>query len=269
MQPGPLIEERSTGQSTVYYLYRYRRFSDEFESLHRILSENLWWFGSRTGFDDSLDCVLGGIKLTPTDIERKVRESGGTESDLRRALNDSTLAIRAPKSVQKKSIDSAGILCLSEFPDHPKLWRDYADRGHGACLCLDVERLLASPDYSHYKPQEVHYVDAPPHIWNPEAEDQLAETAATLLCKNRKWQYQGEFRIMWPNGVGNIECLSTLCERSYWDRGYQRPSGGELRDGSGAALGILCRQSFHHDALDRWLIWQLPCPSPPPKSAAV
>src|ERR1700719_943718 len=107
MQPGPPIEERSaTGQSTVHFLYRYRRFSDEFDSLHRMLSENLWWFGSRTGFDDERDCVLGNIMLTPTDIERKVRESGGTESDLRKALNDSTLRTRAPKLVQKLSIDS-------------------------------------------------------------------------------------------------------------------------------------------------------------------
>src|SRR5713101_7917529 len=186
MQTGPPIEEKSA-RGTVYFLYRYRPFRDDFDSLRRILSENLWWFGSRTGFDDELDSVLGGIKLTRADIERKVRESGGTESDLRKALNDSTLAIRVPRSVQKQSIDSIGILCLSELPDHPRLWREYANRGQGACLCLDVERLLASEEYSYYKPHEVHYLDAPPHIWNPEAEDQLAETAATLLRKKKKW----------------------------------------------------------------------------------
>jgi hypothetical protein len=204
MQPGPPIEERSaTSQSTVYFLYRYRRFSDEFDSLHRILSENIWWFGSRTGFDDEIDAVLGGIKLTHADIERKVRESGGTKSDLRNALNDSALATRALKSVQKQSINSIGILCLSELPDHPTLWRDYADRGHGACLCLDAERLLVSKEYSDYKPQEVRYLDAPPHLWNLEAEDQLAETAATLLRKKKRWEYQREFRILRPDGVGN------------------------------------------------------------------
>ncbi len=197
MEPGPRTEERSATDQ-IYFLYRYRRFSDEFDSLRRMLSENLWWFGSRTGFDDELDCVLGGITLTRADIERKVRRSGGTESDLREALNDPTLATRVPKSVQKQVIDSIGILCLSELPDHPKLWREYADRGHGACLCLDAARLLASKQY----PQEVEYLDAPLHIWNPEAEDQLAETAATLLRKKRRWEYQREFRILRPDGVG-------------------------------------------------------------------
>jgi hypothetical protein len=202
MQPGPPIEERSATDQ-IYFLYRYRRFGDEFDSLHRMLSENLWRFGSRAGFDDQLDSVLGGIKLTRAAIERKVRKSGGTDSDLRKALNDPTLTTRAVKSVQKQAIDSIGILCLSELPDHPKLWRDYADRGHGACLCLDAERLLASTEYSDYKPQEVRYSDAPPHIWNPEAEDQLAETAATLLRKKRRWEYQREFRILRPDGVGH------------------------------------------------------------------
>jgi hypothetical protein len=203
MKAEPPIEETNrTGQGTVYLLCRYRRFSDEFDSLHRMLSENLWWFGSRTGFDDELDCVLGGVMLTPQAIERKVHESCGTESDLREALNDHALSTRVPNSVQKQVIDSIGILCLSEFRDHPKLWRDYADGGHGACLCLDAERLLASNDYSKHKPQEVRYLDAPPHFWNPEAEDQLAETAATLLRKKKKWEYQGEFRILRPDGVG-------------------------------------------------------------------
>jgi hypothetical protein len=204
MQSRPLIEEGgATRRGPVYVLYRYRQFSDEFDSLHRMLSQNLWWFGSRTGFDDELDCVLGGITLTRAAIERKVRESGGVESDLREALSDLALHARVPKLVQKQVIDSIGILCLSEFGDHPKLWRDYADRGRGACLCLDAKRLLASKEYANYKPQEVDYSDAAQHIWNPEAEDQLAETAATLLRKKRKWEHQGEFRILRPDGVGN------------------------------------------------------------------
>jgi len=190
-------EESTTGQNTVYFLYRYQRFSDEFHSLQRMLSENLWWFGSRTGFDDKLfDCVLGGATLTLAGIERTVRESGGTELAIRNALNDSSLPVRIPRSVQKNSIDTIGILCLSELPDHPQLWREYADRGHGTCLCLATEKLLASLEYSYYKPHPVQYFDAPPHIWNPQAGDQLAEASEILLRKNQRWEYQREWRIM-------------------------------------------------------------------------
>src|ERR1039458_3444926 len=202
MQPEQSIEE--TGATdTVYFLYRYRPFRDEFDSLQRMLSENLWWFGPRTGFDDELDCVLGGTRLTPEGIERTVRESGGTDLDVRKALNDSSLLARIPRSVQKKSIDTIGILCFSELMDHPRLWREYADSGHGACLCLVTEKLLlASDERSNYKPHAVRYFDAPPHIWNPEAEDGLAEVSSVLLRKNKKWEYQREWRIM-RSGVGH------------------------------------------------------------------
>jgi hypothetical protein len=199
----PIKEAKATDRSQIYFLYRYRPFRDQFNSLQRMLSENLWWFGSRTGFDDELDCVLGGTMITNSEIERKVRESGGTESGLHNALNDPSLAARVQRSVQKQAIDSIGNLCLSDLPDDPQLWREYADCGHGACLCLAIGKLLVSKEYSAHKPQEVRYFDAPLHIWNPEAKNQLTETAATLLRKNRKWEHQREFRILWPDGVGH------------------------------------------------------------------
>ncbi|MDB5107685.1 MAG: hypothetical protein JWM69_626 [Candidatus Binatus sp.] len=167
-----------------------------------MLSENLWWFGSRSGFDDKLDCVLGGVVLTRANIEQRVRESGGNEEDLRKALNDSSLSYRVPISVQEQSIDSTGILCLSELGDDPRLWHDYADSDHGVCLCLSTGNLLNTREYSVYKPREMHYLDAPPQVWNPGAEDRLAQTAAVLLRKNTKWKYQKEWRILRPGGVG-------------------------------------------------------------------
>jgi hypothetical protein len=199
MESGPLVEEcNETDGGLVQFLCRYRPFTDEFNSSERILSENLWWFASRTGFDDTLDCVLGGTKLTSRGIEQIVRESGGTDLDVRKALNDSSLSKRVPNAVQRNSIDTVGILCLSELLDDPKLWRDYARRGHGISLCLEKEKL----DGCKYKPQVVQYLDTTRHIWNPDAEDQLAETSASVLRKSSKWEYQREWRIFWSGGVG-------------------------------------------------------------------
>jgi len=83
MQPGQSIEETSS-KDMVYFLYRYRPFRDDFDSLRRILSENLWWFGSRTGFDDELDSVLGEsgtiialINFVPRTVEFLYRCSFG------------------------------------------------------------------------------------------------------------------------------------------------------------------------------------------------
>jgi hypothetical protein len=200
MQAKQSIEE--TGATdTVYFLYRYRPFRDEFDSLHQMLSKNLWWFGSRTGFNDGHDSVLGGIILTRGGLEETLRKNGRTDLDIHRAVNDSSLRTRIPKAVQENSINTIGILCLSESRDDPRLWREYADRGYGACLCLSIERLLASREYSDYKPQMMTYFDAPPHVWNPEAQDQLAEARAVLLRKDQRWAYEQEWRIL-RHGVG-------------------------------------------------------------------
>ncbi len=198
MQLGPLTEDsNAVDRGFANCLCRYRSFTDEFNSSERILSENLWWFAPRTGFDDTLDCVLGGAKLTAKGIEQIVRESGGTDLDVRKAVNDSSLSKRVPTSVQRNSIDTFGILCLSELLDDPKLWHDYAHSGHGIALCLAKEKL----DGRKFKPQVVQYSDTPRHIWDPEAKDQLAEITASVLLKSSKWEYQREWRIFWP-GVG-------------------------------------------------------------------
>ena len=200
----PLEHGNSVELSPVYVLYRYRAFRDRDgrHSLRQILTENLWWFGSRTGFDDKRDSVLRRTRLTPKNLRRTICESGGTERDIRTTLNDATTVTRVTKAVQEKSIDTIGILCLSEFADHPRLWKDYADGGHGACLCLDTHRLSVQDDYRLYYPQEMQYSDAPKRCWNPETEDQLAEARAVLLCKDKKWEYQKEWRILWADGVG-------------------------------------------------------------------
>ncbi len=194
------IALRKASEDAVPYLYRYRAFRDENDSLRQILTENKWWFGSRKGFDDKRDSLLGGAVLSPEHLQRSIRESGGSELDVRKAIKDPTTAARIARAVQERVIDSIGILCLSEIADHPRLWKEYANRGYGACLCLDVQKMIAA-DRLHI-PQSMKYLNAPQHCWNPEGADQLAETSATLLRKDERWAYQKEWRILWADGVG-------------------------------------------------------------------
>jgi hypothetical protein len=44
-------------------LYKYRPFADPHDSVQRMLARNMWWFGSRRGFDDSEDFVFPGIRM--------------------------------------------------------------------------------------------------------------------------------------------------------------------------------------------------------------
>jgi Protein of unknown function (DUF2971) len=199
----PIRQENGVEPKKLEFLYRYRQLTDEFDSLRVILSENRWWFGSRTGFDDKLDCLLKDTKLTKSDIERRVRGGGGTKADLYKGLNDPALSHRVSSAIQEKVIDKIGILCFSDRADSPELWDEYANGGYGACLCLSAERLLYSKEHLAFLPAKVLYRKGPPHIWNPTMEDQSSETEATLLRKNTEWQYQREWRILWPDGVGD------------------------------------------------------------------
>jgi hypothetical protein len=103
------IALRKADRDTVYFLYRYRAFTDENHSLRQILSENRWWFASRKGFDDKSDCVLGGAVLTPEHLQRRIRESGGSERDIEDPRSDPTTDVRVTTAVQEGAIDKIGI----------------------------------------------------------------------------------------------------------------------------------------------------------------
>ncbi len=58
------VGEKPEEYSIPKYLFRYRPFEDQFDSLRRILVNNEWYFGSRVAFDDQDDCKLPGIRWT-------------------------------------------------------------------------------------------------------------------------------------------------------------------------------------------------------------
>ena len=56
--------ERPESEATVpRFLCRYRALHDPNDSLHKILANNLWYFGFRKHFDDHEDVVLPGVVL--------------------------------------------------------------------------------------------------------------------------------------------------------------------------------------------------------------
>ena len=189
------------------FLYRYRAFRDEHDSLRKILQANLWYFGSRVNFDDQQDCIVSGIELNREFLEdllplRDGALSAGQVNQIEQFLSDPDAARRVAGEMQGY-VDKVGILCLSELDDDSELWRIYADSGRGVCLQLDVTKLIESEPFLLRGPFEVMYRDGPKSFWNPMADEESrqAQTDDHLLRKGTKWAYQKEWRFIMHRGA--------------------------------------------------------------------
>jgi len=189
-------------QDTVpKYLFRYRSFADQYDSLRKILLKNEWYFGSRVDFDDQSDCKLPGILIDRGHLRSVMAKKDGGLSKIREDEIERFLA--NPKSPEQTLeavqgfVNRVGILCLSELHDHPELWRIYADSGRGVCLCLETLKIASCTEYIERGPFEVLYSDNPKYPWDPRGsrEYQNAQTEDHLLRKGTVWAYQKEWRF--------------------------------------------------------------------------
>lgn len=201
------VGEKPEEYSIPKYLFRYRPFEDQFDSLRRILVNNEWYFGSRVAFDDQDDCKLPGI-LMDRDYMRSLmaKKDGGLtkdrEDEIERFLADPVEAERRTVDEVQGYVNRAGILCLSELHEDPELWRIYADNGRGVCLCLETFEIASAPDYAERGPFEVRYSDDPKRPWDPRGDQsyQVAQTEDHLMRKSTKWAYQKEWRFIVTRG---------------------------------------------------------------------
>jgi hypothetical protein len=154
-------------------LYRYRSFTDPYDSIRKALAQNRWWFGSRRAFDDEDDFIFPGVRDDP-----------------RLAWADLELLKRDTQEV----LDRTGVFCLSESPNDIDLWRRYASDGAGICIELESD-YITDPDFGPFK---VRYSNEPKPLWNhfagPDKRRKL--TDAHLLQKNISWKNQAEWRCI-------------------------------------------------------------------------
>ncbi len=197
---------------------------DDFDSLRRILTENLWYFGSRADFDDKLDCIVPGVVISRQFLERLVvsREGFTTESwrsrvDMMASDPDAgdSVAVRV-----QQDVDHVGMLCLSELDDDSELWRLYGGNGHGVCLGLDMTQVVNDDNFGLRGPFQVSYSDQRKMAWDPRPQGihRLAQAEDHLLRKQTAWKYQKEWRFIMHKdnektvGYHSVPCgaLSTL-----------------------------------------------------------
>jgi hypothetical protein len=202
-----LLVETESVPTIPRFLHRYRAVKDDFDSLRKILVENRWYFGSRVNFDDQEDCVVPGVTVDRSYLEKLARTHFGTLTpelriQIEQLLADPQAEKRAKADLQG-SIDNVGILCLSELDDDSELWRIYADNGRGVCLRLDMTKLINREPFLLRGPFEVTYRNGPKMIWDSQAgkDLQLAQTEDQLLRKGEQWAYQKEWRFFMHRGA--------------------------------------------------------------------
>ena len=109
------------------YLFRYRAYGDAYDSLRRILQNNEWYFGSRKNFNDTpgLSRTRSNNRSCPPpshDGEEGRRQTEQSAQVGNRTVPFGSAAEQRTLTAVQQYVDSVGILCLSELPDHPKLW---------------------------------------------------------------------------------------------------------------------------------------------------
>lgn len=173
-----------------------------FEVKHAI-EDDLVYFASPTGFNDSLDSRVENFllhNLSPAEQSRFVaqrlrsmRRTMPSAFSPRRALTnllaDPARIDRFVRGLQR-DVDQLGVLCLTTEIGNDAMWALYADRHTGVALCFDFPEEQALV--------HVQYTDAPlPPLLGKE-EDVMALLGTKSTC----WMHEREHRAVAIDGFG-------------------------------------------------------------------
>jgi hypothetical protein len=195
------------------FLYKYRPLNNFTNS---IISNSSFWFARADSFNDPFDCNLTeerNIKLS--DFRKYITELGFSNDAI---INNVELAKRAPSIIREqaiktrtKTINSYGLLALSENFDSILMWTHYANSHTGIVLCLD---LLEDPDFF-ISPLKVNYQKT----YNPvnffSRETDLDYVKKIIATKSKEWEYEQEIRIV-KDSVGEHSFNKSLIKKVYF-----------------------------------------------------
>jgi hypothetical protein len=165
------------------FLYRYRPFQDENNSLRFLLREGMVYFGSPVGFDDVEDLRFPGALVVESQVRLMAAKLGKNEAETAAAVEefrkDPSGAIYGITEAIQSILNRTGVLCLAETPTSREMWRLYANNGRGVCIRLRPSaleewcRFGTGPFPGRFRgPWRVSYSDVPKQLWDPGADEQ-------------------------------------------------------------------------------------------------
>lgn len=169
-----------------------------------LLEEGVLYCSGPREFDDPHDSQLGAHATgSDLDIDRWLRLDMGAIPALMRKyelssitqLNEQTVTDTEDRAIlaamgRRNTRRHTRVLCLSGEWANELMWAFYADNHFGLCLCFNTEPEFfqnAKPVLYTHSPVDVE------HLVNSRAEvDHMA------YCKSLAWQFQKEWRIIFP-----------------------------------------------------------------------
>jgi len=211
----PVWRRRSylAGDGYGQFLYKYRATeagdADSVAKLKEIVLGSLLWLSAPSDFNDPFDMKVnfiaeGGPQKKKDRIRRLVAQQGTrlTRSE-RRAKKVELLQMprarlldgaRAAYNIARQEI---GVCSFASDARSILMWSHYGNNHRGLCLQFDIARDPASLLFA----VRVDYLDEdeyPKINWYVDLQPQLREA---LLRKHVGWKYEGERRIVLPNGA--------------------------------------------------------------------
>jgi len=195
------------------FLYKYRPLNEFTDS---IIINSSFWFARTDSFNDPFDCNLTEeINIKLSDFKRYISKLGIPKTAIDTNLE---LAKRSPSIIREqaiksraKTINSSGLLALSQIYDSILMWSHYAENHTGIVLCLD---LLEDPEFF-ITPLKVNYQKT----YNPvnffgRATD-MDYVKKIIATKSKDWEYEQELRVM-KDSVGEHSFNKSLITKVYF-----------------------------------------------------
>lgn len=176
------------------FLYKYRPINSFIDS---IISKSSFWFARADSFNDPFDCNLTesrNIKLV--DFKAYISKLNIPQSVVKDNID---LAKRNPSKIRdqamssrSKTINSYGLLSLSQNYDSILMWSHYAENHKGLVIELD---LLEDPEFF-LSPLKVKYQETyePVNFFGRTTD--LEYIKYILATKSSDWDYEQEIRIL-------------------------------------------------------------------------
>jgi hypothetical protein len=207
--------------------YKFRSVGEDLVKDHALdgLINSYAIFSSRTNFNDLFDSKIQIPRPTPKQIEdlMQVPGIGSQASTIRSWVSAGKFtpvglsALNTLETGFNEMIDRYPIYCLSNFNDNDLLWAHYASSHTG--ICIEFEFPENQPTEVHYREhlESIPLLDfiKPLHYFGS-ADLKLANRIHEALhVKRNHWAYEGEYRWIAGNGMGQLSKGSKFMKVPY------------------------------------------------------